>query len=79
MADALLGIETRAGLGDNAEETIRGFTLADALLGIETDLSDPNSCHILGFTLADALLGIETVNALFNPDGDTVSLWLMPF
>ena len=40
----------------------RSFTLADALLGIETVLIATASLLAFGFTLADALLGIETKN-----------------
>ena len=55
------------------------FTLADALLGIETDFQPLMECMSDCFTLADALLGIETeVTFLSNSDCD-VSLWLMPF
>ena len=36
-----------------------GFTLADALLGIETDITAA-ATGLSRFTLADALLGIET-------------------
>ena len=39
--------------------TIR-FTLADALLGIETPFIGSLKGNLTGFTLADALLGIET-------------------
>ena len=76
MADALLGIETDS----DREAQIRkvGFTLADALLGIETFL---NLLIIVvnRFTLADALLGIETVVCHLVILLAFVSLWLMPF
>ena len=36
------------------------FTLADALLGIETANWAGSPHGLIGFTLADALLGIET-------------------
>ena len=38
-----------------------GFTLADALLGIETSRSIKSRPKSRRFTLADALLGIETI------------------
>ena len=55
------------------------FTLADALLGIETEMMTLSACDEVRFTLADALLGIETIWA--KPIGCSilVSLWLMPF
>ena len=37
-----------------------GFTLADALLGIETGKGTTVMLQVSCFTLADALLGIET-------------------
>ena len=61
-----------------------GFTLADALLGIETVKRFQRTSRrrvFMGFTLADALLGIETTtrSALLTQLRNTVSLWLMPF
>ena len=55
------------------------FTLADALLGIET--RDMHHLHRFRscFTLADALLGIETLGFWKIPPTQVVSLWLMPF
>ena len=41
--------------------TVR-FTLADALLGIETDAETNSRPSPTSFTLADALLGIETLD-----------------
>ena len=61
---------------------LAGFTLADALLGIETEalVAIQAAEQTARFTLADALLGIETfllpTGRIFCP---MVSLWLMPF
>ena len=52
-----LFIEART---DNPSKSVSGFTLADALLGIETFLRLLVWIGKRGFTLADALLGIET-------------------
>ena len=41
-----------------------GFTLADALLGIETVPHNQHPTKQTSFTLADALLGIETTTAV---------------
>ena len=57
----------------------RRFTLADALLGIETYISASVYVGDRGFTLADALLGIETVWMRRESSSILVSLWLMPF
>ena len=55
------------------------FTLADALLGIETTIRAKKSIEDKSFTLADALLGIETIEVKVKDLQEDVSLWLMPF
>ena len=55
------------------------FTLADALLGIETICNTTLGTRAACFTLADALLGIETNPLVWNWHIEAVSLWLMPF
>ena len=61
------------------EEHGYGFTLADALLGIETSPFFGGVEGDGGFTLADALLGIETGGLIDECIQGVVSLWLMPF
>ena len=57
-----------------------GFTLADALLGIETGEKMESRSGVARFTLADALLGIETRAVTSHSRSClVVSLWLMPF
>ena len=54
-------------------------TLAETLLGIETEVRRPRYKVHPGSTLAETLLGIETGLTLLYPLSSSVPLWLKPF